>query len=319
MKTTFLFTALSLLLLLAPRPFFAQPTSDFPPPTSDLDTLPATLLFSNLAAGLIRPGQWEINFFNSLATQKFSTSQDPDKVLRATSLQQIVQLWHNPFRTERLNIGLDVRFGHQLTDAMEDRSPLRVFGSGDDFSTADHALTALGLAARVIPIGTLPELNLQASVLIPVAGDETTRSRLGWDRTTALLQAVFYQQFQPWLYVFVQAGGIAQFKNDDRRQTTYTFPAGLYLVGELSRQRWYVFPSLHYASSYNDTFGGGLRRVNTQWLAGLGVQYYPTTALTLSLQWQKLLHQGPESVATVLDTGSFNGISLGARYVFGGP
>ncbi len=292
--------------------FSSGPATHFAADTLLGDTLnPGGIFFSNLAPAVINSGEWEFNFFNALSTLKYRDNNDPSGVGRSSRLDQIAQAWHNPFKGNNLNIGLEVRAAHQISDADEGGSPFRALG-GD----AVHALSALGLGVRVKPFRSLPELNIQSSLVFPVAGDELVRQQLGVDRTAWSVQGVFYQQFRPWLYVFAVAGAVTQFKNDTREQTSLTIPAGLYFVAALQQQRWYLIPSLSCAAGYNYVKAdNGFNLVNTSFLYGIGVQYRPAPEWSIGLQLDRNIHQGPDNAPDRIIGGSLNQISLGLRYL----
>lgn len=308
-----------LLFFLSAIPFFqiyaAAPNLEPATWIMQADTTPSYFLFAGLSPNMIIEGQWEINLYNALSTQKLVPALANQEVYRSSSLQQALQVWHNPFRSNRVNVGLGFRFGHQLTDQQEDRSPLRVLGSGDEQSTAFHALTAVGPSVRFIPIRTLPELSIQSSFLFPVAKELITRQALGWDRSAFLLQGAFQQRLNPWLYGFVSTGTTLLFKNDDRMQTTLSVPTALYLAAQIAQSNWYVIPDLSYTTSYNDRFQGSLRHVSSQWLGGLGIQYYPSPSWTFFLLWERSLGMNIVGSTTEFINRSFNQVSLGVRYL----
>lgn len=280
-----------------------------------LDTVPSYLFFAGLTPSMIGQGQWEFNLYNALSTQKYIPALSKPEVYRGSSLQQALQLWHNPFPSDRVNVGLGLRLGHQLTDLMEDRSPLRVLGGGDESSTAYHGLAAVGPAVRFIPFARLPELSIQSSFLLPIGKDLATRQALGWDRSAFLLQGAFQQQLSPWLYGFVSTGATLLFKNDDRMQSTLSIPTAVYLAGRVAQSKWYVLADLSYVTSYNDRFEGPLRHVFSQWLGGAGLQFYPSNSWTLLLLWERSLGMNNVGSSTEFINGSFNQVSLGVRYL----
>jgi len=279
------------------------------------DTLPYYFLFSGLSPAMISQGQWELNLFQALSTQKFHPSMGSQEVNRSTSLQQSLQIWHNPFRSLRFNIGFTFRLGHAMIDQQPDRSPLRVLGKGDEQSLAYHALAAVGPSLRVIPFRNLPEFSLQSSFLLPTAKTLETRQALGWDRSAFQLQAAFQQQLSPWLHGFLSAGTTFLFKNEDRDQSTYIFPAAFYVSARIAQSDWYVLPGLSYSTTYNDRFEGPWRHISSQWFGGLGVQYYPSRKWIFSLQFERSLGRKDVASAVELINRSFNQISLGIRYL----
>lgn len=275
------------------------------------DTLNPGIVISNLAPVVINGGEWEFNLFNTLSTLKLRDMNDPDGVARSSRLDQIGRVWYNPFQSNFINFGLELRAAHQVLDADETSGPFGVFND-----EAIHSLGSIGLGARLKPVRTLPEFNIQTSLTFPVEGDAFTRQQLGFDRTAWTVQGVFYQQFQPWLYVFATAGAVYQFRNEDRDQTSLTIPAGLYFVTVLKERKWYLIPSLSYASSLNYIKAdSGFTRVRTSFLYGVSVQFLPADAWSIGLSLDRSIKEGPSNAPLRIVKGSYNQISLGVRYL----
>jgi hypothetical protein len=263
-----------------------------------------------------------VNLFNSFSTQKIETEiPGPFPMAdqsRVTRLDHILQLTYGLTRSRRFNAGLDVYYSHSRIDGDENSSPWRVFGSDALTGYSYHLLSGIGFRVRAMPIRTLPELSLQSTVIFPTAGNPENKQATGRDRIQWLAQANFYQQFRPWLYVFLTLDASIQFENEDRRQTTYSLPLGLYAVAEVVRGKVYVYPGIQYLPNYEKTFKGPLKRISYQLLYGLGAQYYPSPKLALILQLQRPIDLDIGSLRSEVVRGSYSIVTLGGRLVVGG-
>lgn len=265
------------------------------------------IVLPGLSPYMIGPRQWELLAFSTYNTQKLEYKTDDTRQLRLTNDQYFFLFMLGVSPERRFNVGLELQAaGVSQGPAEKDPTlaPLRY-----------QALSALGLRVRTAPLSSLPELTFQGALLVPVAGDRNVRQALGRDRLQFLVQANIYQQFLPWLYIFLQADASVFFKNQERQQTSYSFPVSLYAVGEILPQRLYLYPSLAYAGNYTPGYKAGLISTGHQLLGGLGVQYVFSPHFSLNVQAQKPLSYDFTSQAFDYSAGTYSGFSVGLRCV----
>lgn len=299
-------------ILLQCRPAVAQEDLALLPDTLDLPAL-----FPGLAPQMIGQDQWEVLVFNPLTTFKLDNQVD-SSVFRGTQLTHILQVNYGLLRNRRLNVGVELQYGHARSDSEETSSPFRVLGSQRETGRSFRSFSAAGLRLRAMPFGTLPELTLQSALLFPLGKDSLHRAALGRQRIEWQLQGGFYQRLQPWLTAFLDINYAVRFKSDENRQTDHIPGFNLLLSAELVRQRLFLYPGLGYSALLRSRFMAAAGRVDINWLYTLGAQYSCSGRLLLALQWSRLFDQITARQVQKIRPRSFNSVSLSLRWLLGG-
>jgi len=301
-------TSLLLGLLLSGAPLFAQVEPDSSALDSQAFQLPP--IFPGLAPQMI--GLWEVEIlsFNPLTTTKLTTQfEDSTFVSRFTHLTHQLQLNLGILRSRRLNVGLELQYNHARNDPDAGSSAARVLGNKDELTV--RGFTGLGFRLRAMPFGTLPELTFQTLVVLPVGkSDELGRERIAWS-----LQASFYQRLLPWLTGFADAGVQIQFDKPTRPEQEYTPFVNVYFVGELWRNRLYIYPGITWSTLLKQRLEGAPLRTDINWTFNLGLQYNFTRNALLNFQWGRFIQYISSREAQRLEPGSFNSFSLGLRFL----
>lgn len=295
---------------------FARPALAQEAPAAVPDTLSLPSLFPGLAPQMIGQDQWEFLLFNPLTTFKLDNQVD-SSVFRGTQFTHILQVNYGLLRSRRLNVGVELQYGHARSDSEENSSPFRVLGNQRETGRSFHSFSAMGLRLRAMPIGTLPELTVQSALLFPVGKDSLHRAALGRQRIEWQLQASFYQRLRPWLTAFLDLNYSARFSNSENRQTDHIPGFNLFLTGEVIRNRLYVYPGIGYSVLLRSRFMAAPGRVDINWLYTLGVQYCFSGRLALALQWSRLFDQITARQVQKIQPRSFNSVSLSARWLLG--
>ncbi|MBL7782518.1 MAG: hypothetical protein JNM22_14930 [Saprospiraceae bacterium] len=275
------------------------------------------IISPGLSPSVVAHGRFEVALFNQLSTltfrQEINGSVD---TFRFSDLYHVLQVGYGVDKYNRLNLGVSALFAHNRQDGLQDRGPFSVFKGDDDQSQVYRNVATLGVYARAIPIRRLPELTVQAGVFFPTIKDNLAKQVSGFDRTFAQLQVAFYQQLSPLFYAFATAGGNLFFKNDFRRQTTFSVPLGLYPVVRLGHgSKTYLYGSFTYEGSFNKVTPGFLNKTFSRVQYGIGGQYYftPDASLYLQLQFPAAIDYQSGSI-DVLKKNTFS-LALGGRCV----
>ncbi len=284
----------------------------------DAQTVDSMRIISpGLSPSVVSHGRFELALFNQLNTEKTRTQFDSIFATnRFSALYHVVQAGYGIDKYNRLNVGASLIFAHTRNDGNPNRSPLKVLGGDDLYSTGFHQMAAIGLYARGIPFARLPELTIQAGVFFPGTKDLLARQYAGYDRTLAQLQFSFYQQFNPLFYLFATAETSVLFSNKNRKQTTVGLPVSLYPVFRLGYySNTYLFGNLSYNGRFNSVDPGFLKSNGYRMLYGLGIQHYFSPDFSAYLQAQFPAAIGTKSTTTTTLKNSVFIVALGARYV----
>lgn len=266
-----------------------------------------------IAPGLtpvVAKGQTEIGFFNAFSTYKTDDTSD----YRGAQQTAFLQLQHGFSHQNTFSAGIDLLFSNLRYGPASEVGPFAAFGKEPANGIAAHSLTAVGARVRWVPFIHHYEFTLQGSVYVPVASTEN-RTLLDEDRVRVSVQGNYSTLFAPGWYVVGQLGPQARFSNNTRKQTTWELPLNLFLIRRIasttSGQRFYLFGSVGYFSSFEKRYKGSLRQVNWLLFAGLGGQWVINPQWSVSLGWQAL-PAFDDSYG--VKKGSYSTISLGVRY-----
>ncbi len=207
-----------------------------------------------LSAVLVGKGQAEINLFNIIQSREldfrqlqfnFETFQTDTVPIRTqlSNLDHILQLQIGLSENYRFNAGIDLYYSRTRFDPDPNGSLFRSFAAEGPGTMTFTGFSAIGPRVRWMPFPTLPELTLQSSVVFGL-GDEEKQTAFGRQRTQALVQATFYQQFARRYTVFGQVDMSYFFENDDRPVSTLSFPLFAYLAAQWTGFGYSDYPKL---------------------------------------------------------------------------
>jgi hypothetical protein len=299
-------TLLLVLALAGPAGLLAQRSA----PEPDSLALPAGL------TQMVPFGHQETVLFNTLATYQATLPAGSAFDLgRGNTLESILQTQVGLSRRNRFSLGLDLYWSHYRFGPDETTGSFAALGDAPTDGFAAHAISQFGLKARLAPIASLPQLTTQVRVLFPtISSDKIERLLLGHDRTSSQLQISYLQLVAPRLYAYAQVEWGVQFKNENRKQTTWNLPVQLFALYRLWRQQdrsVVAFAGAGHTSYFEQQFKGGLKEVDYARVWALGGQWQISRPFGLSLAYQGSLGFRDASIVK----GSFHGISLNLRYV----
>ncbi len=287
-----------------------------------LDTTHQIKFYSAVSPVILEKDDIEIYMFNSLVSfwdglYQYSSVLNGNYIAdrrRFSSMDNVLRVSYGFSESKRWDLGATIQYRQVRLDNEARSSPFRVF-EGDSFSgNSERGFTRLGLQVRWMPLPKIPELTLQSSLRFPIAKNEQLKTDLGAQRMSFDLNATWYNEVLAQTFLFLQTGWTTRFKNDLRDYATHHALGSVFLVKGFFNQKIYVFPSLTYFNSMEQfNKGGRLYQTNYQLLWGGGIQYQPTTQMSIFTQFQApfILESGSEVSEWIKD--SYTAFSLGFR------
>jgi hypothetical protein len=266
----------------------------------------------------------EVSFTNSLASfwlafKQYEPQFDAFRVAnryRFSRFEQLLRVSYGFDKDKRWDLGAELRFAHARLDDEARSSPFRAIGRHQTTTGETYrGPTQLGLRARFVPFGELPELTFQATASIPVIKSEELRQRLDAQRSQVGLLATYFQSFDDRASFLLQADWSSRIRNKENAATTHAASLGGYLVFDLfGGESWSLFPGVVYGATLQ-AYSGNLNRANQQMLGGLGLLYRSGEQLSVYFNGQTpfILESGSQYVEWVRP--SFSALSVGIRYV----
>ncbi|WP_010180033.1 hypothetical protein [Aquimarina agarilytica] len=120
---------------------------------------------------LLKKGQWDIKFFNSIYTQTEQTDAGSEKVdiTRQTFFTNTTEIFTGISNTSRINVG----FIFQVrSNALNGQSPLDVFSFEDNRNDRRSGLSTIAPSIRVQPFKNIGNFSFTSSFFIPVFEDK---------------------------------------------------------------------------------------------------------------------------------------------------
>lgn len=138
---------------------------------------------------LLKKGQWDIKFFNSLYTQTKSTDSRSKSVdiARQNFFTNTTEIYTGVSENSRINVGLVFQIRANTyggADAFE------VFNFKNNNTDARSGLTTIAPSVRIQPFASVPNFSLTSSVFLPIFKDEPNAPYL--DRRSVFWETKFF-------------------------------------------------------------------------------------------------------------------------------
>jgi len=119
---------------------------------------------------LLKKGQWDIKFFNSIYTQTEQTDEGSKSrtIPRQTFFTNTTEIFTGVSENRRVNIGAVFQF---RSNALAGQGALDVFSFEDNGNDRRSGLTTIAPAIRVQPFRSLSTFSFTTALIIPVFGD----------------------------------------------------------------------------------------------------------------------------------------------------
>lgn len=279
--------------------------------------------FTGISPVVLAKDAVEISFLNSL-TSFWLVAHQYDPVLKDTRitnryrysrLDQLLRVSYGFSKNKKWDLGAEFRFAHLRLDDEARSSPFRVLSGNTTSGNTYRGLTTVGLRARAMPFEGIPELTLQATTQFPMIRTDTLRQRLNAQRSQVGLGATYYVQVSPATYYFFQVDWSTLLSNNELNRTTHLVSGSTYLVIDTWESMWYIMPSLTYGMSLQGN-NGTLRRINQQFLGGVGVLFQSSAIFSILLNAQIPFILDSGSSNTEWDRRSYSSVTIGLRTAF---
>ncbi len=233
---------------------------------------------------------------------------------RQTIFEHALQVSHGFSKSQRWDIGVEMRYAHTRLDSIANSSPWKALSDDDKGGDTYRGLSWLGIRTRIMPFSKLPELTLQGTALFPINGDYRDRRNLGANRIQASLGATFFRKPFNHTYYFLSVEWKTFFRDIENDKVSHTPSVGAYLIREMMSRRLYVLAGLAYSPNYEQFYDNGpLRKTSEFFLGFIGLQYQPNRKFGLYLNTQTpfILDSGSDYIQWVRQ--SYSAWSLGFR------
>ena len=120
---------------------------------------------------LLKKGQWDVKFFNSLYTQTKSTDAESKSgdIPRQTFFTNTTEIYTGVSESSRINVGLIVQF---RSNTFGGADALEVFNFKNNTSDARSGLTTIAPSVRVQPFENIANFSFTSSLYLPVFEDK---------------------------------------------------------------------------------------------------------------------------------------------------
>jgi hypothetical protein len=262
---------------------------------SGLEKIDESLLISGLATNILQKDHFDFVSFSSFNSfwwgvhQSVQASPIVDR-LRYSQFNTTLDTYYGFSHSQRWDAGIRLRYARSRLDNIASNSAFKVFRSyneEDENVNVDKTyggLAGVGIRVRAMPIGSLPELSINAGFTFSTVQNDTTARNLGADRNVFDLNVTYYSKINANNYYYFIVNGSTFLPGENNEEMLFTSGASFFLVRMLYAQQWVIYPGLSYNMSYKTPaqLDQTLIRINEQLLGIVGLQYQPTPRFTFS-------------------------------------
>jgi hypothetical protein len=138
---------------------------------------------------LLRKGQWDIKFFNSLYTQTKQTNERSaaQDIERQNFFTNTTEIYTGVSANSRINVGLVFQI---RANTFNGQDALSVFSFENDLVDSRSGLTTIAPSIRVQPFANVSNFSFTSSVFLPVFKDEPNANYL--DKRSVFWETKFF-------------------------------------------------------------------------------------------------------------------------------
>lgn len=138
---------------------------------------------------LLRKGQWDIKFFNSLYTQTRQTGErsEANDIARQNFFTNTTEVYTGVSTNSRINVGVILQ---ARANTYNGQDAFSVFAFENDLQDSRSGLTTVAPSIRIQPFAKLSNFSLTSSVYLPVFKDEPNASYL--DKRSVFWETKFF-------------------------------------------------------------------------------------------------------------------------------
>ena len=258
---------------------------------------------------LLKKGQFEINNFNNLYTQKNIRNSAGDELAlteRQSFLSNLFQFTYGISRKSNINIGWDVVVNSAYYDS-EKGSPLELFSPKEGFSRT--VVGAMGPRIKFTPLANLTNLSIQSTFTFPLENNLEVPNFVAHDRYTWNTQFFYDQSLSSQFRLFFEADFLYRIKRKKEQSNFFRTPVTA-IVSYFPTDKTTLYLLLQHAPAFgkltneNRTQFGQLR-----WFSqyGIGGKYQLTSRLGIELSYTDFFLSRSDGAGTTYN--------LGFRYI----
>ncbi len=138
---------------------------------------------------LLRKGQWDIKFFNSLYTQTRQTGErsEANDIARQNFFTNTTEVYTGVSTNSRINVGVILQ---ARANTYNGQDAFSVFAFENNLQDSRSGLTTVAPSIRIQPFAKLSNFSLTSSVYLPVFKDEPNASYL--DKRSVFWETKFF-------------------------------------------------------------------------------------------------------------------------------
>jgi hypothetical protein len=138
---------------------------------------------------LLRKGQWDIKFFNSLYTQTEQTGERSasNTIARQNFFTNTTEVYTGVSNNSRINVGVILQ---ARANTYRGQDAFSVFAFENDLQDSRSGLTTIAPSVRIQPFAQVSNFSITSSVYLPVFKDEPNASYL--DKSSVFWETKFF-------------------------------------------------------------------------------------------------------------------------------
>jgi hypothetical protein len=138
---------------------------------------------------LLRKGQWDIKFFNSLYTQTEQTGERSasNTIARQNFFTNTTEVYTGVSNNSRINVGVILQ---ARANTYRGQDAFSVFAFENDLQDSRSGLTTIAPSVRIQPFAQVSNFSITSSVYLPVFKDEPNASYL--DKRSVFWETKFF-------------------------------------------------------------------------------------------------------------------------------
>lgn len=293
------------------------------------------IIFVGTSPSILKHGDGDVNYVNSLYSY-WAISQYRDNVndatfilnrYRRTEFQQLMRFTYGYSKSERWDLGFELRLARTRLDDYARRSPFLIFQNNKKSDTENaHGISTAGFRLRYQPFLKQPSLVTYLNVQFPVGSIENQvalnqyRPIFGIGLTNFLNPNPSFYFFYQAEYSFLPRNQALTFEKTGKghpynKNTHNTSLSGTF-VKDILYQKLYVMGGTVYQMSFEPTVLKPFNRTSNLLFGNVGLYIRPSYNINFTLNYVIPLILENKDESTFIPRNSFTGFSLGARLIF---
>lgn len=269
------------------------------PESSNLQVYTPSALFSK--------GQFEIQSFNSLYSQKQIRDREGDLVELGARQQFLNSLWQFTYGisdSKRINVGLDINIARAAYHTA-DANSLAIFGGNTVYDRT--AFASIGPRIKFVPLPSVPRLSIQSTFWIPLAKDLEQPLFTTHDRYTWWTQIFFDRKVGEDFQLFLEASVLWRIARYHTQHGFFRTPLSAFFSYFPSNKAT-VYAFSQYSPAYGKLYENDIAISDfgrTRWFTqlGVGAKYQVSPKLGIELSYAHFIASKSDGAGGTLNLG----------------